>query len=518
MSWEKELEELARRRARALEMGGEERIERQHAAGKLTVRERIERLVDAGSFEEVGTLTGRGKYEKGELVDFHPANFVFGTARIDGRRAVVAGDDFTVRGGSAEASNFLKQLASEELARDLRMPIVRLVDGSGGGGSVKGLGDDAPYNRIPAIPTWEEIVAILGEVPVVAAALGSVAGLGAAKVAAAHFSVMVRETSHVFVAGPPLVPYATGETVTKEELGGSQIQTRNGAVDNEAESEDEALAQIRRFLSYLPPNVWQLPPVAPADDPADRREERLLAIIPRERRRAYKIRDVLDLVLDRDSFFEIGRMWGRSLVTGFARAAGRPIGVVANDSMQTGGAMTADAARKHERFIDLCDTFHVPLVQLVDQPGFAVGPKFEAQATIRFGVRALAALEQSTVPLLTFVLRRAYGVAGAGNRRARRFSARYAWPSGDWGSLPLEGGIEAAYRRELEASEDPKKLREELVRRHEQKMSPFRSAEAFDVEEIIDPRDTRRILCRWVEDAYAAQTGALGPKQRGVRP
>src|SRR5882724_2711779 len=179
--------------------------------------------------------------------------------------------------------------------------------------------------------------------------------------------------------------------------------------------------------------------------------------------------------------------------------------------------MTADAARKLESFVDLCDTFHLPIVQFVDQPGFAVGPRFEKEATIRFGVRALAALEQSTVPMITFLVRRAYGVAGAGNRRARRFSLRYAWPSGDWGSLPLEGGIEAAYRRELEAAEDPAKLRAEIAERHAAKASPFRSAEAFDVEEIIDPRDTRAILCRWIEDAYAAQAADCGPKRRGMR-
>ena len=518
MAWEKELAELARRRDRAYEMGGVERIERQHAAGKRTVRERIALLVDDGSFEEIGTLTGRGRYEGGELVDFSPANFVFGSARADGRRIVVAGDDFTVRGGSAEASNFLKQLASEQLARNLRIPLVRLVDGSGGGGSVKGLGDDAPFNRVPAIPTWAEMVDALSEIPVVAAALGSVAGLGAAKVTTAHFSVMVRGSSHVFVAGPPLVPYATGETVTKEELGGSQIHSRNGVVDNEVESEEQAVAEMRRFLSYLPANVWQLPPSAPSDDEATRREEKLLDMIPTERRRAYKIRQLLDCVVDRGSFFEKGFRWGRSLVTGLARAAGRPIGVIANDPMHFGGAMTADAARKFESFVDLCDTFHLPIVHFVDQPGFAVGPKFEAEATIRFGVRALTALEQSTVPMLTFLVRRAFGVAGAANRRSRRFSLRYAWPSGDWGSLPLEGGIEAAYRRELDAAADRQKLREELVRRHSAKASPFRSAEAFDVEEIIDPRDTRPILCRWVEDAYAAQSGALGPKQRGYRP
>ncbi len=518
MAWEKELEELAARRARALEMGGPERVERQRQAGKLTVRERISAVLDSGSFDEVGRLTGRGRYEDGELRDFTPANFVFGLGQIDGRRVVVAGDDFTVRGGSAEASNFQKQVASEQLARDLRIPIVRLVDGSGGGGSVKGFGDDVPYNRVPAMPTWPDITDALGEIPVLAAALGSVAGLGAAKVVAAHFSVMVRETSHVFVAGPPLVPYATGQTVTKEELGGSQIHTRNGVVDNEVASEAEAFDLLRRVLSYLPANVHELPARGAVTDDPLRREEALASLIPKERRRAYKVRPLIEHVVDRGSFLEKAPLFGRSLVTGFARADGWPIGVVANDAMQTGGAMTADAARKLESFVDLCDTFHLPIVNFTDQPGFAVGPRFEEAATIRFGVRALMALEQSSVPLLTFLVRRAYGVAGATNRRARRFSLRYAWPSGEWGSLPLEGGIEAAYRRDLEAAADPAKLREEIMRGLLQKASPFRSAEAFDVEDVIDPRETRPILCRWAGAAYASQCATLGPKRRGMRP
>src|SRR5688572_17801896 len=446
-------------------MGGEERIARQHAEGKLTVRERIARLVDADSFHEIGKLTGKGRYEDGQLVELTPANFIFGTATVDGRRIVVAGDDFSVRGGSSEASKHQKIVASEQLARQLQAPIVRLVDGSGGGGSVKGVGDGAGYNHIPALLSWGEVVAAMSEVPVVAAALGSVAGLGAAKVAASHFSVMVRGTAQVLIAGPPLVRYATKEDVDKEALGGSHVHTRNGVVDNEAESEDDALAQIRRVLSYLPPSVWAMPPVQPAGDDPRRREDALASVIPREPRRAYRIRPLLDLVLDRGTFFEIGRYWGRSVVTGIARAAGHAIGVVANDPMQLGGSMDADAARKLERFVDLCDTFHLPVVNFVDQPGFTIGTAAEAHATIRAGVRMMAALQQATVPWLSFVIRRVYGVAGASHRPFDHFSPRYAWPSGVWGSLPLEGGIEAAHRRELAAAADPEALRAELEAR-----------------------------------------------------
>ncbi|MGH7859837.1 MAG: acyl-CoA carboxylase subunit beta [Candidatus Binatia bacterium] len=518
MSWESELEELHHRRELALRMGGEERVARQHAEGKKTVRERIHLLLDPGSFHEIGTISGKARYEDGRVADFSPANFIFGTGTIEGRRIVVAGDDFTVRGGSAEASKHTKQVASEQLARDLRVPIVRLVDGSGGGGSVRGFGDDAGYNRIPAIITWGEAVAAMGEIPVVAAALGSVAGLGAAKVAASHFSVMVKGSSQVLIAGPPLVRYATHEDVDKEALGGSHVHTRNGVVDNEVETEEAAIAEIHRFLSYVPQNAWMPPPVVPSDDDPRRREEALLSLIPRERRRVYKVRTLIELVVDKESFFEKGRYWGRSLVTGLARADGYPVGVVANDPMQTGGALTADGARKLEAFVDFCDTFHFPVVNFLDQPGFAIGTTAEKEATIRAGVKMMAALQQSTIPWITFVIRRVYGVAGAAHRRFDRFSPRYAWPSGAWGSLPLEGGIEAAYRRQLDAAEDAEKLRAELVEKHAAQASPFRSAEAFDIEEIIDPRDTRPIVCEWVRDAYAASATRLGPKMRGMRP
>src|SRR6476620_9431945 len=236
-------------------MGGEERVERQHASGRLTVRERIDRLFDPGSFHETGAIAGLGSYdEHGELTDFLPANMVIGQGRIEGRRAVVQGDDFTVRGGAADAAIWQKMVYAERLAHDLRLPLVRLVDGTGGGGSVKSL-EQMGYTYVPFIPGMELAIATRARVPVAAAALGPVAGLGAARVVASHFSVSVRGTAQLFVAGPPVVAAAMGEPPDKEALGGSRRQTRAGAVDNEAADEDDALEQIKRFLSYLPPSA-----------------------------------------------------------------------------------------------------------------------------------------------------------------------------------------------------------------------------------------------------------------------
>jgi acetyl-CoA carboxylase carboxyltransferase component len=519
MTWDPELSELRRREALARRMGGEERVARQHASGRLTVRERIERLLDEGSFHETGALAGRGTYEDADLVDFLPANMVIGQGRIAGRRAVVQGDDFTVRGGAADAAIWQKMVYAERLAHDLRVPLVRLVDGTGGGGSFKTL-EQMGFSYVPPLPGFELVVANLSRVPVVAAALGPVAGLGAARVVASHFSVIVRGTAQLFVAGPPVVAAAMGETPDKEQLGGARAQTRAGAVDNEAADEDDALAQLRRFLSYLPDNAWELPPIAAADDPPGRREEELLSMVPREARRPYAMRRLLELVLDRGSVFEVGARFGRSLITALARLDGRPVGVLASDPAHYGGGLTGDASDKLARFVDLCDAFRLPVVNFVDQPGFVIGTAAERAGTIRRGARALCAVHQAAVPWVSILVRKVYGVAGAGHGDGSRLNLRYAWPSGDWGSLPIEGGIEAAYRRELEAAEDPAALREEIAERLNAVRSPFRTAERFSVEEIIDPRETRAILCDWAARAHeliAHERGA-GPRARGLRP
>ena len=290
MSWEPELEELRRREELARRMGGEERVARQHASGRLTVRERIERLFDAGSFHETGALAGRGTYdEDGELTDFLPANTIVGQGRIGGRRAVVQGDDFTVRGGAADAAIWEKAVYAERMAHDLRLPLVRLVDGTGGGGSVKTL-EQMGFSYVPPLPGFDLVVKNLAIVPVAAAALGPVAGLGAARVVCSHFSVIVKGTAQLFVAGPPVVAMAgMGETPDKEALGGARMQARAGAVDNVAADEDDALDQIKRFLSYLPENVWEAPPLAEPADPPDRREED--APLDRPARRAPAVQD-----------------------------------------------------------------------------------------------------------------------------------------------------------------------------------------------------------------------------------
>ncbi len=506
MSWEDDIRELKAREALAYEMGGPDKVARQHEFNKLNVRERIDAMSDAESFHEIGTLAGVGQYDdEGNLRSFTPSNFVFGTADIDGRPVILSGDDFTVRGGSADASIPGKRQQAEGLALELRLPHIRLVDGMGGGGSVKTI-ETAGRTYIPQLRGWDIVVKHLCVAPSVSLALGSVAGIGAARVSTSHYSVIVKSSAQMMIAGPALVDWASLGEVSKEELGSSKIHTRNGAIDDEAESEDEAFALAKRFLSYLPSSVDELPPLADNNDDPDRQDEALLSVVPKDPRKVYKMHQIVESVLDTGSFFEIGKQWGKSIITGLGTLDGIPVALFAENPMIYGGAWTADACRKLTRHIDLAATFHLPLVHLEDCPGFLIGKKSEQDSTIRFGSQALAALGQAPVPFCCVVIRKAFGVAGAANHKPGSQHFRMAWPSGDWGSLPIEGGIEVAYKAELAEVEDYDAHLQKIKNRLNRLRSPFRSAEFFEIEEIIDPRTTRASLCRWAKLARRAST------------
>jgi propionyl-CoA carboxylase beta chain len=503
MSWKNEVAELRRRRKLAEQMGGPEKVARQHARGKLDARARIKGLVDPGSFREIGKIAGKGSYgPDGELLDLAPSNLVFGRANIEGRPVVASADDFTVRGGAADAAIHRKFVACEQMAHTLKIPLIRMIDGTGGGGSVKTL-EEIGATYVPATPGWGEIVKNLETVPVVALALGPTAGLGAARVVASHYSIMVRGLSQLFAAGPAVVE-AIGEASDKESLGGSIIHTRNGVVDEEVGSEAEAFARARRFLSYLPSHVGQHAPRAASGDPADRRDPALVDLVPREAKQVYSMRKLMGMVFDEGSVFEMGRMWGRALITAFARLEGRVVAVMASDPSFLGGSWEARSSEKAERFIKLADQFRLPVVHLVDNPGFMIGREAEMAGTIRYGVQAMNAIYKASVPLCCVVIRRAYGIAGSAMSNAEAFQYRFAWPSGDWGSLPIEGGIEVAYKSEIEAAEDPLAHLEAIRERLNRVRSPFRTAEKFGIEDIIDPRETRPLLCEFADLAWRA--------------
>ncbi len=518
MTWKPELEELAHRKQLAAELGGAERVARQRATGRRTVRERIDDLLDDGSFAEMGSVAGTASYEDGNLAGFVPASIVAGAGRVDGRRIVVTGDDFTIKGGAANLQLVAKQVDVERRGLAERIPVVRLLDGTGGGGTVESL-EEFGRTYVPFNPGWDAMVALLSQVPVVTAALGPVAGLGAIRLVTSHVSVMVRELSQVFVAGPAVVQAGMGEALDKEQLGGWRVAAKAGTVDLVADSEAEALDLVRRVLSYLPPNAWQLPPVVDATDPCDRRDESLRELVPRSRRSPYDVRQLMRSVFDDGSVLELGRLHAAGTVTALARLGGRPVAVLGSDPKVYGGGMTAGGADKQARLVDLADTFRLPVVHLVDQPGFVIGSASEAAAVVRHGARALTAVEQSRVPWASVLVRRCFGVAGAGHRPLGRWSYRIAWPSGDWGSLPIEGGLEVAFKRILEQSPDAVALKDEIAARLEAVRSPFRTAESYLVEEVVDPADTRPLLCAWAESAYdVLGTLPAGPVGRGLRP
>jgi acetyl-CoA carboxylase carboxyltransferase component len=512
--WQEELDELERRRALALEMGGTEKVDRQHDRGKLDVRQRIAALVDDGSFHEIGILAGKNRYADGGAGGFVPANFVMGTARINARSVVVGADDFSVRGGASDGAIVDKQVYSEQLANEYRIPLIRLIDGQGGGGSIKSL-EQMGRSYVPALPGFEFSVDNLSTVPVVALGLGPAAGYGAARLVMSHYSVMVRGLSQTFVAGPPLVA-GVGETVTKEELGGTDIHGPNGTVDTLVDSESEAFEAARRFLSYLPQSVYDLAERGPITDDPDRTEDWLTDAIPRDVRKVYRVRPILESIVDAGSFFEIGAAYGRSLVTGLARLDGWPVAVMAGDPYFYGGSWTDTAAAKAIRFVDLADTFHLPVVNFVDNPGFMIGSASERSSAIRHGMRALTAIYQASTPWCSVLVRRVFGVGGAGMSNHRRLQVRFAWPAAQWGSLPSSGGIEAAYRAELEAAEDPAALIQEIQSRVDSMTSPFLTAEAFDIQDIINPSETRPLLCRFANDV--ARLREPGRSDRGLRP
>ena len=515
MDWQSEMDELRRREELAEQLGGPERVKRQHDGGRLTIRERIATLVDTGTFHELGKIAGRASYDdQNNLKSFTPSNFVFGRARVEGRPVVVGGDDFTVRGGSADATIKGKHTMCERMAHELRLPLIRLVEGSGGGGSVKTIETTGRAN-VPAVDGWEWVVANMGTIPRVALGLGSVAGLGAAHLAAAHYSIMIKDRSALFVAGPPVVE-RLGQKLTKNELGGWEIQLRAGAVDHAVDGEAEAFACARRFLSYLPSSIDELPPRGPRGDDPGRREAWLFGAIPHDVRKPYKMRAIVEAVVDGGSFFELGALYGRAMVTGLARLDGWPVALMASDPFFYGGAWTADTCEKVERFVDLAQTFHLPVVYLVDCPGFLIGKEAERTGTIKQGVRAMSAIWQTTVPWCAVIVRNVFGVAGAAHRNGSRYCTRYAWPSGRWGSLPLEGGIEAAYRADLDAAPDPQGKLAEIEERLTKLRSPFRSAETFWIEEIIDPRDTRPLLCEFAN--LTAPLRKPGPSAHPMRP
>lgn len=523
MVWQPEIDELERRHAMAEQMGGDEGVAKQHARGKLTIRERLDLLIDPGTMREMGKLQGGAAYDDdGNVVAFVPVGGVKGVAKVNDRRVYVTGQDFTVRGGSAGSTNSVKARRDDggvdighghPIPNELLLPTVNLLDGAGG--SVQEY-TDLSRTYIPDGEFLEHASNILSLAPVVSAVLGPAAGGLAPIPPMSHFSVISKGTGQVFPGGPPVVKAALGIDIDKEDLGGWKIHTRlSGVVDNAADSEAEAIEQVKRFLSYMPDNVYEMPPRVQTGDDPNRRDERLLSLIPRDNRKTYDSRVIIEGVFDKDSFFEIAPDYGSSRIIGLARADGYPVGVMTNNPKRKGGSMDTAAAEKSTRLVQICDTFHIPMVVIMDEPGFLVGIESEKQGIERSGARLVHAISQSKMPWITFISRRTFGLAGTLQYRpGPHLFRRYAWVSGRWGSMHIEGGTDAAFRRVIEGADDPDAKRKEIEDGFRKMASPFRTSEASGLD-LIDPRETREILCDFVDMAQGVIKTQLGP---GVGP
>ena len=516
MPWSEQIEEIARGRDAAHRQGGESAVVRQHARGRLTIRERVDGLLDPGSFREIGPIAGSS--DPDDPTSFTPANFVLGFGKIDARPVIAGGEDFTTNAGSPNLGGLRKSIYTEELACQYRLPLIRLHEGAGGsvtGSAGKGA-PPAPPEPVFRPHRFASVAQALASVPVATAAMGAVAGLPAVRLVSSHYSVMTRHTAQVLVGGPALVERALGRAVDKDELGGARVHEKTGVIDDVVEDEAAAFAALRGFLSYLPANVWELPPVTTCTDPRDRGDEALAGIVPANRRQIFDMRAVIRAVIDRDSFFEIGRRHGAGQITGLGRLLGRPVGIFGNDCRQLAGSMTAAGARKVRRFVEFCQMFHLPVLNFVDEPGFMIGPDAEQEGTVRAGAAAVLAVATATVPWASIIVRKSMGLGAAAHYASGAFTL--AWPSAETGALPVEGGVAIAFRKEIAAAADPAARRAELEEAFALRRSPFPRAEALAVHDLIDPRETRARLSDWIELSWPLLTHQLGPTAFSYRP
>jgi len=494
-------DDLRERRAAAKLGGGPEKIERQHAAGKLTARERIDRLLDAGTFTEIGIQAGIHHSVRGMEGKDAPADGVItGYGLIDGRHVAVCAYDFTVMAGSMGTSGEVKVTRLRELALTKRMPFVWLLDSAGA------RVQEAVGSLFAASGALfrEEVVAS-GVIPQVAALMGPCAAGTAYIPGLADFVPMVKGRGSMALAGPHLVRAAVGEDVTQEQLGGSRVHCRTSGVgDLEVADDEECIARIKQYLSFFPSHCEQAPPVRPVGDPADRMDEELLDVLPSSNRQPYDMYDVIRRVVDDGEWLDLKPQFARSIITCLARMGGRPVGIVANQPRHLGGILDNDAADKAARFVSLCDAFAIPLVFLVDVPGFMVGTKVEAAGIIRHGAKLLHAVASATVPKITVVIRKAYGAGYyVMNGRAFEPDLIVAWPSAEISVMGAEGAVEIVFRKQVDEADDPAAKKAELVAAYRGLIDVYVAARSAMIDDVIDPRETRPVIVRGLAMAEA---------------
>jgi methylmalonyl-CoA decarboxylase subunit alpha len=509
------VEDLHARRERAKLGGGAEKIERQHAADKLTARERLDLLIDAGTFTELG-INARPHFSQKAMEgkDAPADGVVTGYGKVDGRMVAVCAYDFTVMAGSMGMTGELKVTRLRELALQKRIPFIWLLDSAGAriqeaaGSLFAGSGF-----------LFREEVVMSGVIPQVAALMGPCAAGTAYIPGLADFVPMVRGRGSMALAGPHLVKAVTGEDVTQEELGGSKIHTKiSGVGDLEVKSDEECIQSIKDYLSFFPQNCEQSPPIKPTDDPHDRMDEELLDVLPASNRQPYDMYDVIRRIVDDGVYFDMKPRFARTVITCFARMGGRPVGIVASQPKHLGGILEIDSADKAARFVNLCDAYGIPLLFLQDVPGFMVGTKVEHAGIIRHGAKMLYAVSNATVPKITVIVRKAYG-AGYYVMCGKAYEPDLivAWPSAEISVMGAEGAVNIIGRSVIEAAEDPDATRKQMEDAIRATIDPYIAAGNAMIDDVIDPRETRPVVIKALE--MAATKKVERPwKKLGVMP
>jgi acetyl-CoA carboxylase carboxyltransferase component len=509
------VDDLHQRRDEARRGGGEERIARQHEQDKLTARERLALLIDEGTFVELG-IHGRPHFSQRSMEgrDAPADGVITGYGKIDGRLVAVAAYDFTVMAGSMGMTGELKVSRLRELALGKRIPMVWLLDSAGAriqeaaGSLFAGSGH-----------LFREEVIASGVIPQVAALMGPCAAGTAYIPGLADFVPMVKGRGSMALAGPHLTKAVTGEDVTQEELGGARVHTRvSGVADLEVDSDESCIAAIRSYLSFFPSNCEEAPPRREGEDPPERAEDDLLDLLPDSPRHPYDMYELIRRIVDDGEWFDLKPRWARTIITCLARMGGRPVGIVANQPKHLGGILENNSADKAARFINLCDAYGVPLLFLMDVPGFMVGTKVEQAGIIRHGAKMLYAVSRATVPKVTVIVRKAYG-AGYYVMCGKAYEPDLivAWPSAEISVMGPEGAVNIIFRKQIEASEDPDAARAEMIEGIRKTIDPYIAAGNAMIDDVIDPRETRPTVIRALEMAQTKRVERPWRKH-GVMP
>ena len=500
------------------DVGRPDAVAKRRAMQMATARERVDILCDAGTYREIGGLVepDRGHDLSRDLVA--PADgAVTGTGHINQKPVNILAQDFTVLGGSIGAVADAKCGRLVKFSRERGQPMVMLLEG--GGHRIQDGMNAAHFAA--ASPVFRELATLSGWVPMVTAIMGQGFAGPTAYASMCDFVVMLRGKSTMGIAGPALVKAGTAGEITKEDLGGATRQAdQQGIADLAVDTEEECLNAIRRFLSYLPQNAGEAPPVVPCDDPIGRREDALLELVPADSRRVYNMKKVINAIADKDSVLELKPGYARNMITVFARLNGGPVGIFANQPMRKGGILDVPACEKAAHFIALCDAFGLPLVSLIDIPGISIGPAAEDTGLGRRSGRLFFEMGIATVPLASVVLRKGYGGGyyAMGGGRAFDANIALAWPTAEICAMSIEGAVDVAYRKQYEAATDPQAKRAELIAKIKVQTSALDAASGFGIDDVIDPRDTRRILIETFASCPARRSNPAPPRHRPISP